>query len=209
MKIGYALCNDRNDCEWLEARLRRMSVDRIYIDCCETERDEQRALRSMLEYVREGDVIMIESLSRLSSTFSGLLAIVNELTEKKAELFSQAESCEEWQLNNKTILPVLRALCELEDSGMTTNIQPRQLSRSVSAPVINPGISAERRERGREPIKVDQEQFEAQYKLWRSGQITARAAMSKLMLKPNTFYRRVKEYETAVAELPARARSNS
>jgi len=30
---------------------------------------------------------------------------------------------------------------------------------------------------------------------WREGKITATAAMKKLGLKPNTFYRRVKKYK--------------
>ena len=49
--------------------------------------------------------------------------------------------------------------------------------------------------KGRQPIAVDASQFEQEYRLWRSGQITAVTAMSHLGLKPNTFYRRVKEYE--------------
>ncbi|MFA5675443.1 MAG: hypothetical protein WDA65_02875 [Christensenellales bacterium] len=44
-------------------------------------------------------------------------------------------------------------------------------------------------------IKVDKKQFEQEYKLWKSGQVTAKTAMSHLGLKPNTFYRRVKAYE--------------
>ena len=49
--------------------------------------------------------------------------------------------------------------------------------------------------KGRVPIKVDEKQFEQEYKLWKSGQITAKTAMGHLGLKPNTFYRRVAEYE--------------
>ncbi|MBE7015175.1 MAG: recombinase family protein, partial [Ruminococcaceae bacterium] len=32
---------------------------------------------------------------------------------------------------------------------------------------------------------------------WKTGEITARQAMNILNLKPNTFYRRVKAFETA------------
>lgn len=49
--------------------------------------------------------------------------------------------------------------------------------------------------KGRATIDVDKAQFEQEYKLWKSGQITATTAMAHLGLKPNTFYRRVKEYE--------------
>ena len=48
---------------------------------------------------------------------------------------------------------------------------------------------------GRRAIEVDESEFNVVYELWRSGEITAVAAMKRLKLKPNTFYRRVKEFE--------------
>ena len=52
---------------------------------------------------------------------------------------------------------------------------------------------AEGKYKGRQPIAVDEEIFKRECSLWRSGQITATEAMKRLNLKPNTFYRRVKE----------------
>ena len=48
---------------------------------------------------------------------------------------------------------------------------------------------------GRQKLKIDKERFEAVVKDWRAGNITATRAMEILNLKPNTFYRRVKEWE--------------
>lgn len=48
---------------------------------------------------------------------------------------------------------------------------------------------------GRRAIEVDESEFNLVYELWKSGEITAVAAMKRLKLKPNTFYRRVKEFE--------------
>lgn len=48
---------------------------------------------------------------------------------------------------------------------------------------------------GRKPIEVDKKLFEKEYGLWKSGYITVREAMDVLGLKPNTFYRRVREFE--------------
>jgi DNA invertase Pin-like site-specific DNA recombinase len=50
--------------------------------------------------------------------------------------------------------------------------------------------------KGRQPIEVDTKTFESVYKVWKAGDMTAKKAMRKLGLKPNTFYRRVKEYES-------------
>ena len=47
--------------------------------------------------------------------------------------------------------------------------------------------------KGRKPIALDEDLFDKVVRRWQSGEITARAAMQELDLKPNTFYRRVKE----------------
>ena len=47
--------------------------------------------------------------------------------------------------------------------------------------------------KGRKPIDYNEAQMKALCKKWRAGEITATAAMKELGLKPNTFYRRVKE----------------
>ena len=49
--------------------------------------------------------------------------------------------------------------------------------------------------KGRGPISVDDKKMQLVYLKWKAGEITARQGMNELGLKPNTFYRRVKEYE--------------
>jgi len=51
---------------------------------------------------------------------------------------------------------------------------------------------------GRKPIWVNQSKFEFIYRKWKAGDITAVQAQHELSLKPNTFYRRVKEYESSL-----------
>ena len=55
--------------------------------------------------------------------------------------------------------------------------------------------------KGRKPITLDEDLFDKVVRRWQSGEITARAAMQELDLKPNTFYRRVKERYEDMDEL--------
>jgi DNA invertase Pin-like site-specific DNA recombinase len=50
--------------------------------------------------------------------------------------------------------------------------------------------------KGRKPIEV--ENFAEIYDMWKSGEISGREAMRQANLKPNTFYRRAKEYEGTI-----------
>ena len=47
--------------------------------------------------------------------------------------------------------------------------------------------------RGRKPLEVDEKKFRSVCRKWRAKEMTATAAMKEMGLKPNTFYRRVKE----------------
>ena len=52
---------------------------------------------------------------------------------------------------------------------------------------------AEGKYKGRKPISINETKFRAVCTRWRNGEITTTAAMKELDLKPNTFYRRVKD----------------
>ena len=47
---------------------------------------------------------------------------------------------------------------------------------------------------GRTRLNIDQDLMRAVCQKWRQGEITAKKAMEIMNLKPNTFYRRVKEW---------------
>ncbi len=51
---------------------------------------------------------------------------------------------------------------------------------------------------GRKKIETDENMFRDVYASWKYGEIIARAALSRLGLGKNTFYRRVKEYEACL-----------
>lgn len=52
----------------------------------------------------------------------------------------------------------------------------------------------EHRPYGRPKVLID-DTFKEAYKEWKAGNMTAVQAMNKAGMKPNTWYRRVKEYE--------------
>jgi DNA invertase Pin-like site-specific DNA recombinase len=54
---------------------------------------------------------------------------------------------------------------------------------------------------GRKRKEINEEWFAAVYQKWKTGEITARQAMLEVDLKPNTFYRRVGEYESMVEKV--------
>lgn len=185
MKIGYVRCSSKTqNPERQEVLMERLGVEKVFIDMLSGKDANRPQLQAMLEFMREGDMVIVESFSRLARNTRDLLEITDKMREKGVEFVSQKEAIDTKTPVGKALLTILGAISELERDYM--------LERQAEGIALK----KERGEyRGRVPIKVDEKQFEQEYKLWKSGQITAKAAMSHLGLKPNTFYRRVKAYE--------------
>lgn len=61
---------------------------------------------------------------------------------------------------------------------------------------------------GRQPIQLNESEFMTVYNSWKAAEINARQAMNILGVKPNTFYRRVKEYEAIQNSQPKATKTN-
>lgn len=68
----------------------------------------------MLDYMREGDVLCVESISRLARSTRDLLNIVDQLTAKGVQFYSQKESIDTTTPQGKFMLTVFAAMAELE-----------------------------------------------------------------------------------------------
>lgn len=185
MKIGYVRCSslDQNP-ERQEVLMERLGVDKVYLDMCSGKNMERPQLKAMMEFMREGDTVIVESFSRLARNTKDLLEITDQMTKKGVEFFSQKEAIDTSTPAGKLMLTVLGAISEFEREC----IRQRQQE----------GIELKKARgeyKGRVPIVIEDEKFEEQYKTWKAGIVTARKAMSNLGLKPNTFYRRVQAWE--------------
>lgn len=184
MLIGYVRVstqeqNEQRQYMALEAR----NVDKMYIDKASGKNTERKALKEMLSFVREGDTVITESISRIARSTRDLLTIIDSLTQKGVDFISQKESIDTTTPQGKFMLTVFAAMAELERE----NILQRQKE----------GIAIAKEQgkyKGKPPIKIDEKAFRSVCIRWRKQEITATQAMKELNLKPNTFYRRVKEF---------------
>lgn len=182
MKVGYVRCST---VEQNEARQMKMmeenNIEKVFVDKAsgkDTNRDNYKA---MMAFVRTGDSLTVESISRIARNTQNLLAIVAELTEKGVEFISLKENIDTTTPQGRFMLTVFAALSELERESI--------LERQREGIEI---AKAEGKYKGRKPVTINEAKFRAVCAHWRAGDITATAAMKEVGLKPNTFYRRVK-----------------
>ena len=179
--IGYArVSTAEQNLDRQEQALRAQACDRVFFEKISGVRKGRPQLEAMLDYVRDGDTLVVESISRLARSTRDLLSIVDTLREKGVELVSLKESIDTTTPQGRFVLSIFAALSELERE----TILQRQRE----------GIDAARKAGkhiGRPRVEVPAHWDEVCGE-WRSKRITAREAMTRLGMSRSTFYRHVR-----------------
>lgn len=185
MKIGYVrVSSNTQNPERQEVLMEKLGVEKVYIDVCSGKDSNRPQLMAMMDFIREGDTIIVESISRLARNTKDLLTLTDTMIEKGVDFISQKETIDTNTPAGKAMLTIFGAISQLERDY----IRERQ-QEGIALKKAKQGYQ------GRPPIQIEEDEFKGVYDVWKSGEITARVAMKKLGLKANTFYRRVKMYE--------------
>lgn len=163
----------------------------IYIDKKsgkDFDREQYQILKGQL---REGDLLVILSIDRLGRNYDQIIAewrdIINigcDIVVLDMPILDTRNT--DGGLTKRFISDLFLQILSYVSEQERENIRSRQRQGIEIA-------KAQGKYKGRKPIET--ENFAEIYRQWRNKSITARSAMRQLNLKPNTFYRRVKEYE--------------
>ena len=92
-KIGYIrVSTEHQETARQQEIMCDYQVDRIFSEKLSGANTDRPQLRAMLDYVREGDTLYVESISRLGRSTKDLLNIIDTLTEKGVTLVSNTNS---------------------------------------------------------------------------------------------------------------------
>ena len=185
MKIGYIrVSTEEQNSIRQEMLMEELGVERVFMDKMSGKKKDRPGLKEMMNFIREGDVLIVESFSRFARSTKDLLSLVEELSAKNVEFVSKKETIDTATPQGRFMLTVFAAMAQLERE----QILERQAE----------GIAAAKeagKYKGRKPIDVNEEQFTELYRTWKNGDITAKCMCKKLGLTHATFYRKVKAYE--------------
>ncbi len=180
MRIGYIrVSTQEQNTIRQEVLMAELGVDEVYIDRMSGRSVDRPELKKLMEYVRRGDTVIVESISRFARNTRDLLEQVERLTTKGVEFISKEEAIDTTTPSGKFMLTIFGAVAELEREYIL------QRQKEGIAIAKAQGVYT-----GRKPI--ERAELPQVVKLWREGRITAVEAMRRLDMKPRTFYRRVK-----------------
>jgi DNA invertase Pin-like site-specific DNA recombinase len=185
MKIFYYRCStDEQNPERQIKMAEEEGCERVFSDMLSGKDRNRPGLDELLRFARSGDVVITESISRISRSTRDFLNIMDELTSKGVAFVSKKEAIDTTTPQGKFMLTVFAALSELERS----QILQRQAE----------GIAIAKQKgvyKGRIPKKIDMYLFERLYKEWKEGKIKQRYIMEKLNISRSKLYELIRSYE--------------
>ena len=180
MRIGYVrVSTQEQNTTRQEVLMKTLGVDELYIDKSSGKNALRPELQKMMEYVRRGDTVIVESISRFARNTRDLLELVEKLTAKGVEFVSLKEAIDTTTPTGKFMLTIFGAVAELEREYI---LQRQREGIDIA--------KAQGKYAGRKPITHPD--FDRVIAQWRRGEITAVAAMKRLDMTSSTFYRKVR-----------------
>lgn len=185
MKVGYVrVSTEEQNTIRQEVLMNELGVEKIYMDKISGKNTNRKQLQEMLNFIREGDVVIVESYSRLARSTRDLLDIVYALFNKGVEFISKKETIDTSTPAGRLILTIFAGIYQFERECMLER-QAEGIAEAKKAGKYT----------GRKPLEVDQAKFKTLYCEWKAGKMTGVAMQKALGITAPTFYRRVKVYE--------------
>ena len=175
---------DQNTARQEEA-LKSYNIDKFFIEKISGKNIKDRPeLIKMMEYVREGDILYVESISRFGRSLTDLLSLIEQLNNKGVQFKSLTEGIIDTTTpTGKLVYSIFSSLAEFERE----TIRQRQAEGIAIA-------KAQGKYRGRARKQVNPNEFETLYKRWKDGEIKKKYICKKLNISMSTLDRRMAEY---------------
>ena len=184
MRIAYVRVStaEQNEQRQIDA-LAKHDIERWFTEKVSGKDTNRPQLQAMLEFAREGDTIYVHDFSRLARSTSDLLRIVELLQRKKIHLVSNKENIDTSTPTGKLMLTMIGAINEFERQ----NILERQREGIAIA-------KSHGRYKGRAPIRLDSQHFEAVYARYHTREISKKEMARLLGISRPTLDRLLAEF---------------
>ena len=184
MIVGYVRVSsvDQNEARQL-VTMENYKVEKVYSEKISAKDTNRPKLQELLDFVREGDTVVIHDFSRLARSTKDLLEIVELLNDKKVNLISSKENIDSSTPTGKLMLTMIGAINEFERA----NLLERQRE----------GIAQAKKEgkyKGRK--EVDIKDFDLHYQRYMNREVNKSQLAKELGISRPTLDKLIKEYES-------------
>lgn len=191
MKVAYLRVSTiEQSIERQKEAMKDLEIEKFYIEKKSGKNTDRPELIALIDFIREGDVVYIESFSRLARNTKDLIELVEAIQQKGASIISLKEGFDLTTPAGRMMLSMMGALYQFELECM----KERQME----------GIAIAKKEgkyKGRKKIEINQNFIDAYNTFMKRG-CTVKEAMEKVgITSRTTWYKLVKEYEDSKKSL--------
>lgn len=177
MKVGYVRVSTQGqNTARQEVLMQELGVEKVFLDKQSGKDTARPELKKMMEFVREGDVVIVESISRFARCTRDLLELVEQLSRKGVAFVSKKEALDTSTPSGRFVLTIFGAIAQLERESI--------LQRQKEGIAI---AKAQGKYTGRPPKTYPD--LGAVLEAWRRGEISVGQARKQLGVSKSTFYR--------------------
>ena len=186
-KIGYIrVSTTEQETGRQEELMKQIGVDKVFTDKATGKNTDRPEFQAMMSYLRDGDILYVESISRLSRSIRDLLRTIDELNIKGVKFVSSKESIDTTTPQGRFVLSIFAALSELE--------REQTLQRQREGIAIMRATHPEKYQ-GKQFRKIDESLFLRLYSKWQAKEITAVTFQQRIGLKAGAFYHRIRHFK--------------
>lgn len=187
MIVGYVRVStvEQNDSIQL-VTMQKYNAEKIYSEKISAKDTNRIELQAMLDFVREGDTIVVHDFSRLARSTKDLLNIVELLQKKKVNLISAKENIDTSTAIGKLMLTMIGAINEFE----RVNLLERQRE----------GIAIAKQEgkyKGRKAIEIN-DKFKELYNKYLNRELNKTQLAKELDVSRPTLDKLIKDYKSSL-----------
>jgi len=188
MKVGYARVSTADQhLDMQNDALKKAGCDEFYEDIVSGAKAKRPGLDGLLDYVREGDVVVVWKLDRLGRSVQHLIELMQFLIDKKVGFQSIQENIDTTTSGGKLIFHMFSALAEFERDLIRERTQA--------------GLKAARargRLGGRPPL-LDKRQIDRMIELYDEGKSTVEEIRKIFNISRPSFYNYLNKHKAAKA----------
>lgn len=185
-KVGYVRVSTKEqNTARQEVIMQELGVDKLYIEKISGKNKERPELKKLMDYVRDGDTVVVESYSRFARSTMDLLTLINELEAKNVKFVSEKEKIDTSTPEGHLMMVMFAGLAEFERKSI--------LERQKEGIQI---AKEQGRFTGRPFKEIDD--FEETYNKVKSKQLKVSEVCKMNNISRSTWYGHVKKYEDSI-----------
>ncbi|MCI3920400.1 recombinase family protein [Paenibacillus sp. TRM 82003] len=201
MKLGYVRVSTKEqNTERQLVKMRELGIEERYtfVDKQSGKDFDRPQYQAMRLVIREGDILYLDALDRLGRDYDGIIREWKYITREVNADIIVLENESLFDSRKFKTMGDLGKLLEDQFLSMLSYVAEQERKKTKQRQAEGIAVALDNGVRFGRPKQEIDDAFRAAYDEWKSGNITATEAMKRLGMKPNTFYRRVKEYEPKI-----------